>query len=30
MEIIHQHFVLHKPHGYLSQFIYEKKGTKRS
>ena len=29
MEIIHQHFVLHKPHGYLSQFIYEKKRNKK-
>ena len=29
MEKIHQHFALHKPHGYLSQFIYEKKRTKK-
>lgn len=26
---MHQHFILHKPHGYLSQFIYEKKRTKK-
>lgn len=25
----HQHFILHKPHGYLSQFIYEKKRPKK-
>lgn len=25
----HQHFILHKPHGYLSQFIYEKKRHKK-
>ncbi|MEO8516882.1 MAG: pseudouridine synthase [Flavobacterium sp.] len=25
----HQHFLLHKPHGYLSQFIYEKKRSKK-
>ena len=25
----HQHFLLHKPHGFLSQFIYEKKRNKR-
>ena len=25
----HQHFILHKPHGFLSQFIYEKKRNKR-
>ncbi|MCO6173968.1 pseudouridine synthase [Flavobacterium sp. NRK F10] len=25
----HHHFLLHKPHGFLSQFIYEKKRTKR-
>ena len=24
-----QHFALYKPHGYLSQFVYEKKGTKK-
>ena len=24
-----QHFILHKPHGYLSQFIYEKKRNKK-
>ena len=27
--ILHRHFVLHKPHGYLSQFIYEKKRQKK-
>lgn len=26
---IHRHFLLHKPHGYLSQFIYEKKRPKK-
>lgn len=25
----HHHFLLHKPHGFLSQFIYEKKRNKR-
>lgn len=25
----HQHFILYKPHGYISQFIYEKKRTKK-
>jgi 23S rRNA pseudouridine2457 synthase len=25
----HQHYILHKPHGYLSQFIYEKKRHKK-
>lgn len=25
----HRHFLLHKPHGYLSQFIYEKKRHKK-
>lgn len=25
----HQHFILHKPHGFLSKFIYEKKRNKR-
>ncbi|MGH2667025.1 pseudouridine synthase [Flavobacterium sp.] len=25
----HRHFILHKPHGYLSQFIYEKKRPKK-
>lgn len=25
----HQHFIIHKPHGYLSQFIYEKKRHKK-
>lgn len=29
MEKIHQHFALHKPHGYISQFVYEKKRNKR-
>jgi 23S rRNA pseudouridine2457 synthase len=26
---IHHHFLIHKPHGYLSQFIYEKKRHKK-
>lgn len=26
---MHRHFLLHKPHGYLSQFIYEKKRSKK-
>jgi 23S rRNA pseudouridine2457 synthase len=26
---LHSHFLLHKPHGYLSQFIYEKKRPKK-
>lgn len=26
---MHRHFILHKPHGYLSQFIYQKKRTKK-
>ncbi|WP_136153117.1 pseudouridine synthase [Flavobacterium sangjuense] len=26
---MHRHFLIHKPHGYLSQFIYEKKRPKR-
>jgi 23S rRNA pseudouridine2457 synthase len=25
----HQHFILHKPHGYISQFVYELKRNKR-
>jgi 23S rRNA pseudouridine2457 synthase len=25
----HQHFILHKPHGYISQFVYELKRSKR-
>jgi 23S rRNA pseudouridine2457 synthase len=25
----HQHFILHKPYGYLSQFIYEMKRKKK-
>lgn len=25
----HRHFLIHKPHGYLSQFVYEKKRPKR-
>jgi len=25
----HRHFMLHKPHGYLSQFVYEKKRPKK-
>ncbi|MDM1348760.1 pseudouridine synthase [Myroides marinus] len=28
MESTHRHFLLYKPHGYISQFIYEKKRTK--
>jgi len=27
--MLHRHFLLHKPHGYLSQFIYEKKRHKK-
>ena len=27
--IIHHHFLLHKPYGYLSQFVYELKRTKK-
>ncbi|MEN9336467.1 MAG: Ribosomal large subunit pseudouridine synthase [Bacteroidota bacterium] len=27
--MIHRHFLLHKPHGFLSQFIYEKKRPKK-
>ena len=26
---MHRHFLIHKPHGYLSQFIYEKKRPKK-
>ena len=26
---LHQHFILHKPHGFISQFIYELKRNKR-
>jgi 23S rRNA pseudouridine2457 synthase len=26
---MHQHFLIHKPHGYLSQFVYEKKRHKK-
>jgi 23S rRNA pseudouridine2457 synthase len=26
----HQHFILHKPYGYLSQFIYELKRKKET
>ncbi len=26
---MHHHFLLHKPHGYLSQFVYEKKRRKK-
>lgn len=26
---MHYHFLLHKPHGYLSQFVYEKKRRKK-
>lgn len=28
-EKTHRHFLLYKPHGYLSQFVYEKKRTKK-
>lgn len=27
--LTHHHFLLHKPHGYLSQFVYEKKRAKK-
>ncbi|MDM1045756.1 pseudouridine synthase [Myroides sp. 1354] len=27
--MVHRHFLLYKPHGYISQFIYEKKRTKK-
>lgn len=26
---MHRHFILHKPHGYLSQFVYQKKRNKK-
>src|SRR5215467_8995670 len=26
---LHHHFIIHKPHGYLSQFIYAKKRKKK-
>lgn len=29
IRFMHQHFLIHKPHGYLSQFIYEKKRHKK-
>ena len=29
MKNAHYHFLIHKPHGYLSQFIYEKKRPKK-
>ncbi|TBX65784.1 pseudouridine synthase [Flavobacterium silvisoli] len=29
MKETHRHFLLHKPHGYLSQFVYEKKRHKK-
>ena len=29
MKNVHYHFLIHKPHGYLSQFIYEKKRHKK-
>lgn len=29
LEKTHRHFLLYKPHGYLSQFIYEKKRSKK-
>lgn len=29
METTHRHFIIHKPHGYLSQFIYAKKRPKK-
>jgi 23S rRNA pseudouridine2457 synthase len=28
-KIMHHHFIIHKPHGFLSQFIYEKKRAKK-
>ena len=28
-KIINRHFLIHKPHGYLSQFVYEKKRKKK-
>lgn len=28
-KMAHRHFLIHKPHGYLSQFIYEKKRHKK-
>ena len=27
--LTHQHFILHKPYGYLSQFVYELKRKKK-
>ncbi|WP_430613515.1 pseudouridine synthase [Flavobacterium sp. JP2137] len=29
LEKVHRHFLLYKPHGYISQFIYEKKRAKK-
>ncbi len=29
IKTMHHHFLIHKPHGYLSQFIYEKKRSKK-
>ena len=29
IKTMHRHFLIHKPHGYLSQFIYEKKRHKK-
>ena len=29
IKTMHRHFLIHKPHGYLSQFIYEKKRPKK-
>ena len=29
IKTMHHHFLIHKPHGYLSQFIYEKKRHKK-
>jgi 23S rRNA pseudouridine2457 synthase len=29
IKAMHHHFLLHKPHGYLSQFVYEKKRHKK-
>ena len=28
-KVVHRHFLIHKPNGYLSQFIYEKKRPKK-
>jgi 23S rRNA pseudouridine2457 synthase len=29
IKTMHRHFLLHKPHGYLSQFVYEQKRNKK-